>query len=338
MIKDFGTHDSYEHEIVIRQDTIRHLSDSSSHKLIIKSDFPAGVKSTQIKPFVSFIPADTASFCSRGSIADVTFSDSTNIVTRLDPGHLQDFPFIFTGINRIAREESKAELIHHLKEGERLPPNLYKNDWILPLIVVTVFIYGVVFSESASFFRGIFKFIFFRGINESASRDISSIFQWQSSIFNLAAFINISIFAFLSSVWSGLIFLEDKPFLLWLICFGVVVSSLTVRHLICSILGNMSGEKEIFREYLVAIYQYYRLAALFLLIISGLILYTVFIPKNILFYTGFSFIALLYTIRVFRLFLIFINRHVSIFYLILYLCALEILPFVIIIKYVTGLV
>jgi len=100
----------------------------------------------------------------------------------------------------------------------------------------------------------------------------------------------------------------------------------------------MSGEKEIFSEYLVGIYQYYRLAALFLLIISVMVLYTVFLPKNVLFYVGFSFVALLYVIRVLRLFLIFINRHVSIFYLILYLCALEILPVVIIIKYVTGLV
>ena len=282
--------------------------------------------------------SDTVISCTRNPIADITFSDSTNIVSWSDPGHLQDFPFIFTAINRIAREEAKEELVHHLKGGERIPRDSYSHDWVLPLVLVTVLIYGVVFSESASFFRGIFKFITFRGINESTSRDINSIFQWQSSLFNLAAFINISLFAFLSSIWSGLIFMEDKHFLLWLICLGVLISALTIRHLICTIVGNMSGEKEIFSEYLVGIYQYYRLAALFLLIISVMVLYTVFLPKNVLFYVGFSFVALLYVIRVLRLFLIFINRHVSIFYLILYLCALEILPVVIIIKYVTGLV
>jgi hypothetical protein len=282
--------------------------------------------------------SDTATSCTRGSIADITFADSANIVTLINPGHLQDFPFIFTGINRIAKEESKAELIQHLKSGETRPSDPLNNDWVLPLILATVFIYGVVFSESASFFRGIFKFISFRGINESSSREIGSIFQWQSSLFNLAAFLNISLFAFLSSVWSGLVFLEDKRFLLWLICLGVVISALTLRHFICTIVGNMSGEREVFREYLVGIYQYYRLGSLFLLIISVLVLYTAIIPKNILFYSGFSFIALLYMIRVLRLFLIFINRHVSIFYLILYLCALEILPVAIIIKYVTGLV
>ena len=281
---------------------------------------------------------DTVTNCTRNPIADVTYSDSTITVTWLDPIHLQNFPFIFTGINRITQEEDRAQLIQHLKPGEQLPPNLYNNDWVLPLILVTVFIYGVVFQESASFFRGIFKFISFRGINETTSRDIGSIFQWQSSLFNLAAFLNISLFAFLSTVWAGLGFMEDKRFLLWLICLAVVMSAITIRHLICSIIGNMSGEREVFREYLVSIYQYYRLAALFLLIISVLVLYTVIIPKNSLFYIGFSFIALLYIIRVLRLFLIFINRHVSIFYLILYLCALEILPVVMIITYITGLV
>jgi hypothetical protein len=46
----------------------------------------------------------------------------------------------------------------------------------------------------------------------------------------------------------------------------------------------------------------------------------------------------MYLIRVIRLIIIFLNRNISIFYLILYLCALEILPVLIVIKYFTGLV
>ena len=47
---------------------------------------------------------------------------------------------------------------------------------------------------------------------------------------------------------------------------------------------------------------------------------------------------LMYSIRVIRLLIIFLNRNISIFYLILYLCALEILPVLIVVKYFTGLV
>ena len=45
----------------------------------------------------------------------------------------------------------------------------------------------------------------------------------------------------------------------------------------------------------------------------------------------------LYLIRIARLFIIFINKGISLFYLILYLCALEFLPVVICLKYISGL-
>jgi len=41
--------------------------------------------------------------------------------------------------------------------------------------------------------------------------------------------------------------------------------------------------------------------------------------------------------RIIKLFSIFLNRNISILYLILYLCALELLPVVVLIKYFAGL-
>jgi hypothetical protein len=241
-------------------------------------------------------------------------------------------------IKQLPDSSAQVDLVKHLKTGDDLPSDLFHYDWSLPVILLTVFIYGVIKAESVKLFRGILKFISFRGINESASRDIGGLFQWQSTLFNLASFINISIFAFFTSLWYDIHPYKWNGFIYWLIFIAIIISALTLRHFVCIITGNLSSEKEVFYEYLVVIYQTYRLTGLFLLVISVLILYTTFIPFNILFYTGFSLVALLYLIRVFRLFLIFINRHVSIFYLILYLCALEILPVVIFVKYVTGLV
>jgi hypothetical protein len=286
-------------------DTLRQLSDTSVHKNVA--------------------PADSA-------------YDSTYIFTRIDDSILQNFPFVFTGTNKKILEETKAELVKHLKRGYELPSVVFHNDWVLPVILLTVLIYGVIKAETLKFFRGVLKFISFRGINESASRDIGALFQWQSTLFNFASFINISIFAFFSSLWSSILPAEWNGFIYWLISLAIIISALTLRHFVCTIIGNLSGEQEVFNEYLVTIYQAYRIAGLYLLIITVLILYTSFIPVNILFYAGFSLVALLYLFRAFRLFLIFINRHVSIFYLILYLCALEILPVLIIVKYVTGLV
>ncbi len=277
---------------------------------------------------------DTLSLCFRNSIAN----DSTNFFSRPDAYQSGMFPFVFTAVNKKLQEELKADLVKHLKNGDELPADLFHNDWVLPVIMLTVFLYGIVYSESVRFFKGILKFATLGGINENVSRDMGGLFHWQSTLFNLASFVNISLFVFLTALWYDFMPFELPRIVHWIISFGIIISALTIRHLICIVVGNLSGKTDLFREYLVGIYQAYRLVGVLLLLIATLILYTNFIPLNILFYMGFSVVALLYLIRIFRLFLIFINRHVSIFYLILYLCALEILPVVIIIKYVTGLV
>jgi hypothetical protein len=337
MIESFILQDTIKPKMPVRQDLTKQLSDSSPHNYDAKTDSVLPSKAIHFQPVVKTFIADTALNCNRNSIADVTFIDSANLITRIDLNHLQDFPYIFTGINRHIFEEKKVELIKHLRSGDELVSDIFHNDWILPVILLTVLFYGVIKAESMKFFKGILKFISFHSINESASRDIGILFQWQSTLFNLASFISISLFAFLSTRCYDIL-PERKGFIYWLISLVVIISALTLRHFICVITGNMSDEKEIFREYLISIYQGYRLAGLILLVMSILILYTTFIPINILFHTGFVIVALLYLIRVFRLFLIFINRHVSIFYLILYLCALEILPVVIIVRYITELV
>jgi Domain of unknown function (DUF4271) len=330
--------DTIKNKQPVRQDTIRQLSDYLQTKKSTSIDSSHHIKAVLFQPAENIQNIDTSSLCCRNSIADVTFCDTTNIIRRIDNSYLQDFPFIFTGINQKIMEEKKTDLVRHLKGGDELALGLLHNDWSLPLIFFTIFIYGIIKSESGKYFKWILKFISFRGINESASRDIGALFQWQSTLFNLGSFINISLFVYFSARWYNVFPFGENKFINWLLSFLIIISALTIRHLVCIITGSMSGEKEIFREYLTSIYYAYRLAGMLLLIITVLILYTTVVPVNILFFVGLAFVALIYFIRVFRLFLIFINRHVSIFYLILYLCALEILPVAIIVKYVTGLI
>ncbi len=278
MMEGFVIQDTLKQKVIVRQDTIKQLPDSSAHIIKATGDSPFTNKVVHFQPVEKFKDTDTTSSCRRNSIADVTFNDSTNIVTRIDESLLQNFPFVFTGINRKILEEIKADLIKHLKSGDELPSDLFHNDWVLPVILLTVFIYGVIKAESVKFFRGILKFISFRGINESNSRDIGGLFQWQSTLFNLASFINVSIFVFFTSLWYDFLPLKWNGFIHWLIFFAIIISALTSRHFVCIIIGNLSSEKEVFREYLVTVYQAYRLSGLLLLVIAVLILYTAFIP------------------------------------------------------------
>jgi hypothetical protein len=124
----------------------------------------------------------------------------------------------------------------------------------------------------------------------------------------------------------------------WIISLGIIIASVTLRHIVCFVAGYSSGQVEIFREYLVSIYNFYRIIALSFFIIIILMTYTVLFSSRFLLTTGLIVLGIMYSLRIIRLLIIFINRSISIFYLILYLCALEILPVLITIKYITGLV
>jgi hypothetical protein len=101
--------------------------------------------------------------------------------------------------------------------------------------------------------------------------------------------------------------------------------------------GIISEQQEAFNEYLLSVYQSYRIGALFMFVIIILMSYTHILPAGDLIISGLFIVGLIYLIRFIRLLVIFLNRSISIFYLILYLCALEILPVLIVVKYFTGL-
>jgi hypothetical protein len=126
-------------------------------------------------------------------------------------------------------------------------------------------------------------------------------------------------------------------FVVWLIISGVIIISLTLRHIVCVGTGTLSGQNEVFLDYLQTVYQFYRFGAVFLFFLVIMMAYTSLLPDKSYFIIGAIVLAVMYFLRIFRLFIIFINRNISIFYLILYLCALEILPVLISIKYFSGL-
>jgi len=338
MIIGLTIQDTIRVKKVSGQDSLRQVSDSSGVKPVVQRDAALPQNTIYSPQSVKIKDSDTDSLSIRNSIADVTFYDSLNVVTRIDETILQNFPFVFTEISRRSREETKATLVKNLKSGDDLAAIPFHYDWVLPVILSSILFYAVLKAESGKLFNRLFKFFSFRPSNEISARDTSSLFHWQSSLFNLASFINIGLFAFFTSQWYEVLPVRDSWFVYWLGILLIVIAAFTLRVFACLITGSVSGEREIFRDYLMEIYQTYRFAGLALMIINVLIVYTTLLPENILFYSGFFLIALSYLIRVLKLFFIFINRHIPIFYLILYLCALEILPVVIIVKYITGLV
>jgi hypothetical protein len=281
---------------------------------------------------------DSTSVCGRNSIADITFYDSNNIVTKLEPGSSNGSPFLFIQKNKEMQIEARASLMKHLKTGQDLPVQPHHEDWRIWVILIAVFLYSLIRTTSKSMLPGVSRFFLLRGINDPSSRDIGGLFHWQSTILNLISFLIIGLFAYCVSSYYDFIPSGIRGIIFWLISVGIVISAVTLRHIVCLITGNASGEKEVFMEYLLGVYQSYRFSALFLFILIILMSYTALFPVRVYFISGIIVLGIIYLVRVSRLMIIFINRNISIFYLILYLCALEILPVLISVKYFTGLV
>jgi hypothetical protein len=279
----------------------------------------------------------TDTVCFRNAISDVTFYDSANIITRLVSNHPEGFPFIFIKENIRRETETRLLLDKHLREGRELPYKSFHDDWIIIVIIAVIFLYGLIGTVSKKTFHELTKFFYFRNIGDPVLGDTGGLFHWESTLINLVSFINISLFA-----WCGAIYYEIIPsgfsgILLLLSLLGVIIAAITIRHIICTLTGNISGEKEAFNEYLLTVYQSYRFLALLMFFLVVLIAYTNIFPVKNLLLAGFILFFSIYLIRITRLFLIFINRNISISYLILYLCALEFLPVVISVKYFTGM-
>jgi hypothetical protein len=282
--------------------------------------------------------ADTSYVCPRNSIADISFYDSTNFVTAGKLDYSNRFPILFTEESKQIEIREKKYLTEHLRPGNELPSQPLHAGWIIWIILIAAFLFSIIRATTKSMLPDVFRFFLFRGINDPASRDTGRLFNWQSTILNLISFFIIALFAYCAASYYSIIPSGISGFLFWLISLVLIILVTTLRHVACEITGNLSGAEEIFREYLNGIYLSYRFGALFLLAIVIMISYTVLFPVTTCLTFGIVIAGIMYLISVVRLMIIFLNRNISIFYLILYLCALEILPVAIFVKYFTGVI
>ena len=322
---------------IIPKDTLKQLTESPLQRITLSDDSLPVYHKPYHPPEILLTVIDTTAVCERNAITDITFNDSLNFIRENKLIKPDQFPILFTEKNMERHLEARASMIKHLKNGERMTVQPFHSDWLIPIIIFGAFIYSLVRTTSKSLLPEVTRFFFFRGINDPGSRDMGGLFNWQATLLNLVTFFNIGLFGYCAAEWFEIAPEGMSGFMIWMISVGIIIAAVTLRHIVCVLTGSMSDEKELFREYLLGIYQSYRFSAIILFVIIILIIYTHILPVKFLILSGFFVLALMYMIRIIRLFLIFINRNISIFYLILYLCSLEILPVLILLKYSAGL-
>ena len=335
---------SEQEQDTVKKDSVRISSDSIARQKKISADTGKVSASVQFTPKSSQeitgtlqAVTDTTSVCKRNSVADVTFYDSNNLVNRLEAGVPNSFPARFIEKNIKIENDLRLTLMRHLREGRELPVKPFHETWIILVILFAAFLFSVVRTFSKKLFPNVTRFFLLRGIGDPAFRDTGILFHWQSTLLNLISFINIALFGYYAAFFYGIIPSNIPGVLFWLILLGITILLITARHIICWVTGIISEERDLFNENLQQVYLFYRFSSIVLFVLVILMTFTSFSPAKFFFIAGISAIGVLYIIRVIRLLIIFISRNISILYFILYLCALEILPALVLVKYLTGL-
>lgn len=117
----------------------------------------------------------------------------------------------------------------------------------------------------------------------------------------------------------------------------IILCVYLVKIIATRILGNIFEVKEASSEYVYNILLFNKTIGLILFPVCLLLAYARQIPPEILVWTGIVSWCLILVYRLLRVILIgFSNSSVSFFYIILYLCTLEIIPFIVILKVFVG--
>lgn len=246
---------------------------------------------------------------------------------------LELFPYNMVQHNIDFEEETTTQLLTHLKEGSSYQDNARYGDWVLLLVLFSSYAYVMIRSFFGKYPRDVVKYLTTRTSSESSSGDLSSLMSGKSFLIHFVSYLNLALFGYIMACYYKLIPEGVSGPLALVVIFGLLLLMLVFRQLICLFTGFISGNTKLFKEYIISLTNAYKFLAIILFIISILIIYTHFVSTKVLLIISYIVIGFVFLVRYTRLFLSFRETNLSIFYLILYLCALEILPIAIFIKY-----
>lgn len=165
-------------------------------------------------------------------------------------------------------------------------------------------------------------------------REKNVLFRNMAMGLNFIFTLNIGLFIYFLIQSFNLNQIESNSFLSVALYSLGILAFYNIKTFICKLIGNVFLVKEQIAEYVHNIHLYNKNTGLFLFPVVIIYPYiTSSLIKPIVIYLGLIIIMGMTLLLVYRSFQIIMKNGVSLFYLILYLCAIEILPVLLLIKY-----
>ncbi len=300
------------------------MSQNNSHLLLVNK-IPLNdsliQSGNELKDSIIFLPAQQVSAKQTGTAADsVPF---TNPAIRIPIDSL-----LISDSIPITEKDSTVQVVR--EKGVLIAS--HKSDWMAGVLLFALILMAIVrFSFSKFLLR-----VFDSTINHQTSSNLlleKNMRNLRGSIFlNLLFYVNFTLFIVQYLVYILSLNHEHNNIVFFLYCFVGLVALYNVKFIFIRFIGYIfNGIKES-KEYLHTVSIYNKNLGVILLPIT---ISAPFIAQHsvpMLLNSGLILTLIFYVFRLSRGLKILFRQHVSIFYMILYLCALEILPLLMIYK------
>jgi hypothetical protein len=202
-----------------------------------------------------------------------------------------------------------------------------RPDWFIGVFILVL----ILLASVRLFFNKYLNQLFHAIVNYATS---SRLFRDRSVSITHPSFRLDLIFYFIFSIFIFQFFVEfnislsQAGFISYLIILGLVVSYYTLKRLAYSFTGIVAENTTETNEFLYNLLLHNRILGLFLIPVTLVIAFTTLQNPRLVFYAGLLIFGAFYLLLLIRGAQILMTKHFSIFYMILYLCTLEILPLI----------
>lgn len=254
----------------------------------------------------------------------------------LEEGMDDYFTLTMGAINRIKSYARPLYTIEGIpsKEGVERVDTFRQQMWFTPLMVVLSFTVGMLLTRRFKLYiQAIKTFFFMTNSSSNFSNTRMGLFQFQFLTFSVSA---ISVTLFCSFILEDMLNFVPQSFLLSfvkLLCAVLlyVIVKLILNRIVCYVFFNRTLLDNINKQYLTLITMF----GFSLFFVDILVAYGPAIMVQGVLWIGILICCLAVILYLYKIFEIFFTGVTSLFYLILYLCTLEILPTVV---FVWGLI
>lgn len=254
----------------------------------------------------------------------------------LEEGMDDYFTLTMGAINRIKSYARPLYTIEGIpsKEGVERVDTFRQQMWFTPLMVVLSFTVGMLLTRRFKLYiQAIKTFFFMTNSSLNFSNTRMGLFQFQFLTFSVSA---ISVTLFCSFILEDMLNFVPQSFLLSfvkLLCAVLlyVMVKLILNRIVCYVFFNRTLLDNINKQYLTLITMF----GFSLFFVDILVAYGPAIMVQGVLWIGILICCLAVILYLYKIFEIFFTGVTSLFYLILYLCTLEILPTVV---FVWGLI